>query len=216
MDLPKLSTSVRKRSGKGPARRLRQKGLIPAVLYGQGVDTTPLALDPSALTKALAGPRRTNTILELEIAGAKEGHTAMVRDHQFDPVTRRLLHVDLLAVKMDQKLSVEVPLSLTGRSVGEQLGGTLSKLFRKLPVECLPNDIPSEIMMDVTSLNIGGTLTARDLVLPENVSLLIDEKTPIVTIVAKRVEDEARKGDEGEGQASAEASAEAPAENKSE
>ncbi len=214
MDLPKLSTSVRKRSGKGPARRLRQKGLIPAVLYGQGVDTTPLALDPSDLTKALSGPRHTNTVLQLEIAGAKEGFTAMVRDHQFDPVTRKLLHVDLLAVKMDEKLAVEIPLSVTGRSAGEQLGGTLSKLFRKLPIECLPENIPAEIMLDVTTLAIGEILTAKDLTLPENVSLQLEEKTPIVTILAKRVEEDKKtEDDEADGAA---ATAEAPAENKSE
>ena len=217
MDFPKLTTARRTRNGKGPARRLRQKGLIPAVLYGQGMDTTPLAIDPASLTKALAGPKRTNTIMELEIKGAKERCAAIVRDHQFDPVTRRLLHVDFYAVHLDQKITVQVPLVLEGRSQGEQLGGTLSKLFRTLPVECLPTDIPDSISTDITSLGINEMLTAETLELPENVNLLLEGKTPIVTIIAKRVEEETKEEEAvDEETESAPAPAEKPAETETE
>ena len=211
MEFQKLTTSKRNRSGKGPARRLRQQGLVPAILYGHGIETTSLAIDPRSLSKALSGPMRTNTLLELEINGTKEGCTAMVRDHQFDPVSRKLLHVDLLAVDLGREIEVQVPLDLQGRSRGEQLGGTLSKLFRTLPVKCYPRDIPEAITHDITQLDIHAILTAGALEMPQNVTLLLDDKTPVVTIAAKRVEvQETEEGEEAaEGEAAPEAEAEA-------
>jgi large subunit ribosomal protein L25 len=186
MEFQKLPTVKRDRIGKGPARRLRQQGLIPAI-------------DPRLLVKALSGPMRTNTILELTINGASETCPAMVRDHQFDPVSRELLHVDLLAVNLDKEIEVEIPLVLQGRSQGEQLGGTLSKLFRTLPVKCYPKDIPAAVTADITSLQLNAIMTAGDLVLPENVALLVESKTPVVTIATKRAETQ----EAGEGEAAA-------------
>lgn len=207
MSLQKLNASLRKRPGKGPARRLRSQGQVPAVLYGRGVETTPIAVDPRALVKALAGPKRTNTVLELSIAGLKEPCTAMVKDHQYDPVSRELLHVDLYAVNTEAKIKAEVPLEVIGRSAGEQLGGTMSKLYRRIPVECMPLDIPESVKVDVTPLNVNETLAAKDIAMPENVTLLLSEKAPVVTILAKRVEVETtEEGEEGaEGEAAADA-----------
>ncbi len=207
MSQQKLEASLRKRSGKGPARRLREQGLVPAVLYGQGIDTAKLALDPRALSKALSGPKHTNTILELNVKGAKEAYSAMVKDHQYDPVSRQLLHVDLYAVKLDAKIKADVPFKVTGRSAGEQLGGTMRRFYRTVPVECLPMDIPEAVTVDVTPMNVNEIMTAKDIEMPENVSLLLDEKAPVVAILAKKVEETKEEGEE-EG---AEEAAEAPA-----
>jgi large subunit ribosomal protein L25 len=212
MELQKLEASLRKRSGKGPARRLRHKGLVPAVLYGQGVDTQALALDPKSLVKALSGPRRTNTILELDIVGAESSGpcTAMVKDHQYDPVSRQLLHVDFYAVSMEEKIKVKVPLEVVGRSAGEQLGGTLAKLFRALPLECLPADIPVSIKVDVTELGVNQMITAKDIATPKDVTLLLDDKMPVLSVLAKRVESEEAK-EEGAAEAGEQAAEEKPA-----
>ena len=203
MSLQKIEASLRKRSGKGPARRLREQGLVPAVLYGQGIETAALSLDPRVLGKALSGPKRTNTVLELSIKGTDAPCCAMVKDHQYDPVSRQLLHVDLYAVKMDTKIKTEVPFTIKGRSAGEQLGGSLAKLFRWLFVECLFLDIPEAVTVDVTPLGVNDIMTAKDIPMPENVALLLDDKTPVVSVLAKKAETEAAEGGAGEAEEAA-------------
>ena len=199
MSSQKIDASIRERSGKGPARRLRNKGLVPAVVYGQGVETSHIAVNPRTLVKALAGPKRINTLLELTVEGKGQSYHALVRDHQFDPVTRQLLHVDFQAVTLDQKIQAEVPLQLEGRAVGQQLGGTLSQKLRKVKVECCPADIPESIIVDVTPLGLGKIMTGAELTMPENVSLLLGPKIPVVEIVAKRADAASAAAAEGEG-----------------
>jgi large subunit ribosomal protein L25 len=200
MSFQKIEASIRQRNGKGPARRLRNKGLVPAVLYGKGIETTRLSVNPRILVKALAGPKRINTLLEINVEGAEHSYNALVRDHQFDPVTRQLLHVDFLAVSLEQKIKIDVPVRLEGRAVGQQLGGTLSQKMRKVKVECRPEDIPEAIVVDITNLGLGKMMTGADLDMPENVSLLLAPKSPVVEIVAKRAD----SGAAGEGEAAGE------------
>ena len=120
MEFPKLQVSVRSHSGKGSARRLRMKGLAPAIVYGKDLQTTSLTVEPSALVKALSGDLRMNTILTLNIENASKDQpkecTVMVRDHQFEPVSRQLLHVDFYAVDATKKIAFEVPFETVGRS----------------------------------------------------------------------------------------------------
>ena len=198
MSSQKIEVSIRERNGKGPARRLRAKGLVPAVIYGQGVEAIRLSLDPRTLIKALSGPKRTNTLLEIQVAGRSTSYNALVRDHQYDPVTRDLLHVDFMAVSEDQLVKANVPLEITGRAIGQQLGGTLSQKMRKVKVECRAVEIPESIVVDITNLGLAQVMTGKDLTMPENVKLLLSPKNPIVEIVAKRVDATAEKAD-GEG-----------------
>ena len=205
MSFQKIDATIRKLNGKGPSRRLRTKGLVPAVIYGHGVETTRVSVSPRTLAKALAGPKRLNTLLEIKVEGKEQPYTALVRDHQFDPVTRELLHVDFMAVDLDRKIKVDVPLKLEGRAVGQQLGGSLSQKMRKVKVECCPADIPEAIVVDVTPLGLGKIMTGADLSMPENVSLLLAPKSPVVEIVAKRADAAAAEGEEGaEGEAKSE------------
>lgn len=198
MSLQKIDAVLRERKGKGPARRLRAKGLVPAVIYGQGVAATQISVNPRALVKALAGPKRTNTLLEISVSGNNDAYTALVRDHQFDPVSRELLHVDFMAVGPEQSVRVDVSLSLIGRAKGQQLGGTISQKLRKVKVECKASDIPEAIKVDVTEMELGQVMTGKDLTMPENVSLLLSPRSPIVEIVAKRVDTSAAaEGEEG-------------------
>lgn len=208
MEFSKIDVAVRVRTGKGPARRLRQKGRAPAVLYGPKLETVSLSVVPKALIKALAGPLRTNTVLSLAIEGAT-GSTpteckAIVVDHHFDPVSRDVLHVDFLALDMAKKISVKVPLKLSGRSRGEQVGGKLSAVFRTLPVECLPEQIPEAITADVSHLGLNETLDVKDIALPEGVSVTLSPDATIALVQsAKAEEDETKESDEeaAEGEA---------------
>lgn len=202
MSFKKIQVFPRARNGKGPARRLRAKGLVPAVLYGAGVETTKISVSPQELTKALSGPHRVNTVLDLELEGQSDPYSAIVRDHQYDPVSRELLHVDFLAVGINQIINVKIPFELKGRSVGEQLGGNLSKKLRDLPVECKPADIPSSVTLDVSELGLNETFTAGQLTMPEGVTLKLETKTPLVAVVSKRADAEAAAAEEADAEKS--------------
>jgi large subunit ribosomal protein L25 len=188
MSFVKVKAFPRSRSGKGPARRLRAKELVPAVLYGRAVETIKISVNPRELIKALAGPHRTNTVLELEIEGKSEPCPAIVRDHQFDPVSRALLHVDFYAVGLDQQIDMKVPFNVEGRSAGEQLGGELTKKFRTLPIQCKPADIPTAVVLDVTNIGLDESFTAGQLALPPGVNLKLDPKTAVVSVLSKKAE----------------------------
>jgi large subunit ribosomal protein L25 len=199
MSLQKIEATTRERNGKGPARRLRAKGLVPAVVYGHGVEATRIAVNPRVLAKALAGPKRINTLLEVSVAGNRD-YTALVRDHQFDPVTRELLHVDFLAVGVDQPIKVNVPVRLEGRAKGQQLGGTLSQKMRNVKVACKAEDIPEAILIDITEMDLGQVMTGKDLAMPEGVTLLLSPKSPVVEIVTKRADTAAGSADDDAGE----------------
>jgi large subunit ribosomal protein L25 len=203
MEIQKMNAGMRTTTGKGPARRLRQAGKIPAVLYGRGIDPVPLTIVPAQIRAALSGPHRENTVLSLNIENASgkvpRECSVLVRDHQYDPLSLELKHVDFLLVDLDTPTRFKVPLVLTGQSKGVKAGGTMSVFARKLPVECLPADTPAELTVDITELDLLDTLSVKDLEIPENVKVLLDEERTIASVLAKRVEVEEteEEGEEG-------------------
>jgi large subunit ribosomal protein L25 len=160
-----VSAQRRDDKGKGPARRLRQKGLIPAVVYGRKSAPTHLAVDPAALMKAIETPHRFNTVLTLQMDGA-EKHV-LFKDYTVDPVSRKLLHADFLEVKLDEPVKVEVPVATTGRAAGQAEGGILSIATHEIVIEALPAKIPVRIEVDVTNLKIGQSIHVSELRPPE-------------------------------------------------
>jgi len=119
----------------------------------------------------------------------------------------RIVHADFLEIRMDQKIRVNVPLILDGESPGIKLGGILSVLLRELEVECLPNAIPSEILVDISALETGDVVHVRDLTLPADVELITDADDPIVTVIAPVEDDEATPEDEDAAEGAAPAAA---------
>jgi large subunit ribosomal protein L25 len=160
-----LTAEKREGKGKGPARRLRVKGLIPAVVYGRRGAPSHLAVDPALLLKAIETPRRFNTLLTLDVAG--EQRPVLFRDYQVDPVSRRLLHADFFEVQLDRPVTVEVPVETVGRAQGVTDGGILSVARHEILVEALPERIPVKIEVDVTALKIGQSIHIADLTAPE-------------------------------------------------
>jgi large subunit ribosomal protein L25 len=118
-----LSAEPREGKGKGPARRLRRSGKIPAVVYGSKGEPKHLSVDPEALLEAIETPRKFNTLLTLKVGGGEA--FVLFKDYQVDPVSRKLLHADFLEVKLDQPVKVEVPVAITGKAVGTTEGGIL-------------------------------------------------------------------------------------------
>ncbi len=151
--------------GKGPARRLRREGKIPAVVYGRKQEPTHLSVDPAVLLKAIETPHRFNTVLTLEMDGTKKH--VLFKDYTVDPVTRKLLHADFLEVKLDEPVKVEVPVVTVGRAAGQAEGGILSIATHEIVLEALPNKIPVRIEVDVTNLKIGQSIHVSELKPPE-------------------------------------------------
>jgi large subunit ribosomal protein L25 len=186
MDAIKVTASRRDGSGKGAARRLRNEGRIPAVAYGKGLPTQSLAIAPDAIKSVLASARGRNTVVTLDVDG-KAGLTVLLSDFQYHPVTRQLLHADFQQIHLDQPVNVEVPLELTGKAAGVVAGGTLRQVFRKLPIRCLPGQIPVKIGYDVTELALDGHVPVKDLALPEGVSVRLPAEQTVASVVTEIV-----------------------------
>ncbi len=122
MDLIKVTATRRQENGKGASSRLRREGLIPAVAYGKNITAQALAVSPAAVIKVLVSDLGVNSVLELDVEG-KDKITALIRDYQYHPLSRQLLHADFQQIKLDEPVDVEVPLELTGKAAGIVLGG---------------------------------------------------------------------------------------------
>ncbi|AFL86878.1 ribosomal protein L25, Ctc-form [Terriglobus roseus DSM 18391] len=176
------------RSGKfnkNAARRVRVSGLIPAVIYGAGIESQAITVDPKSILKILHSESGHNTIFDLNIengAGAK----AMIVDWQYEPIKGKLLHIDLKRIAMDKTMKVSVPVMLSGIPVGVKMGGgVLDQVLREIEVECFPGDIPSHIDIDVTNLELHGAIHVSDLPHTGSVKFLAEETALVahVTII---------------------------------
>lgn len=184
METTTLQAEVRETRGKGPARRLRARGKLPAVFYGPGVEPTPLTLSPKELEKALRGDKGRNVVFKLSVGGKDE--LAMVRDVTTDPVSQELLHVDLYRVFEDQVLEVDVPFRTRGRAQGVVMGGVLNVTRRTLPVRTTPGKIPVSIEVDVTKLGMKDTISVNQVGLPEGVECTLSPKLTLVIVLEPR------------------------------
>ncbi len=194
MEAQTLQAEVREKSGKGPARQLRVRGLTPAIYYGPGTEPMKLAVSPLELQKALSGAYGRNQVLELSLGG--ETKLALVRDLAIHPVTRAILHADFYAVARDRKVETKVPFEAQGRALGVQKGGFLRKVYRDLPVRAFPQDVPASIVLDVASLDIGGVVRVQDLPLDPGVEVTYPADRRVLFIESKerKAADEAAAG----------------------
>lgn len=193
-----LSLSVDKRAltGKSGARTVRRAGSIPGVVYGIK-DSTPLTIPPKELEALLSTRAGANVVFQLNVEGeAASERPVIVKELQRDPMKGTIVHADFLEIRMDEKIEIAVPLSLSGESPGEKMGGTLSQLLRELEVSCLPNAIPEQIEVDISEVEIGDVLHVRDLQIPEGVELVADPDDPVLTVIVPVEEEEEVDEDE--------------------
>lgn len=214
METTTLQAEVRGSRGKGPARRLRAQGKVPAVFYGPGVEPTPLTLSPKDLEKALRGERGRNVVFKLSVGGKDE--LAMVKDVTTDPVSQEVLHVDLYRVFEDKVLEINVPLHTRGRAQGVVQGGVLNVTRRTLPLRTTPANIPVSIDVDVTHLNLRDTISVEQIELPAGVECMLAPKLTLAIVLEPRkvveetVEEAVAATAEGEAAPAAPAEGEAP------
>lgn len=184
MERPILRAELREVTGKEAARKLRDKGFIPAVFYGPRSQTIPLVIDPKELSRVLQTDAGGNVLIDLEIkkGDQSERKVVMVKELQYDHFQRRPLHTDFYEVAMDVMVTVEVPIHLVGKPEGTKLGGILDQVRRSIEIQCLPGDIPKSIEIDVSSLKIGDSVHVKDLRL-EKARILSDVNLTIATVV---------------------------------
>jgi len=187
MARPKLVAKLRTQLGKEASRKLRQRGLMPAICYGPKMDPVPLSLDSKELMKTVQ--MGDNVLIDLMIQDGKKAaqKVVVVRDLQIDPIKDQYIHADLFEVVMDEEISVEVPIVLVGKAEGVKVGGVLEQITREVTVECLPGDIPQGIEVDVSHMEIGDTIHIGDINL-ETGKIMADPTVTLATVVPPTVE----------------------------
>jgi len=205
MEAKKLNVESRQGGGKAIAGRLRRDGKIPAVIYGH---TSPTAIAVDAREFRNAFKRITeNTIVELHMPGGV--HEVLVKDYQRDNLTGQILHVDFYEFEKGKALRTRVPIRLEGNPVGVKEGGILETQLRELDVECLPKDLPEEIVLDISELALDRALHVSDLTLPPGVRVLLAADQVVCLVAHRKAEEEvAPAAVEGEVPAEGEAVAE--------
>ncbi len=183
-----LEAQARTPGNKNVARRVRQGGKIPGIVYGAGQQSLPVTLDPRQVTRILHSKTGHNTIFDLDLEGS-DRTKAMIVDWQYEPIKGHLLHIDLKRIAMDQKLKVSVPIVLKGEPAGvKQQGGILELILREVEIECLPGDIPSSIEADVSELVFGKVLRVSDLLHNEKIEFITEENQPVAHITTVKEE----------------------------
>lgn len=202
MSETKIAAELRTEFGKGAARRARRAAQIPAVVYGHGAEPIHIALPERATSRAVRGA---NALLTLDIQG--EEHLALVKDIQRDPVLQIIEHIDLLTVRRGEKVTVDIPVVLTGEVAP---GAVVNQDSTTISVEAEATHLPSSIEVSVEGRNPGEHVFASDLVLPKGVTLLADAETLIANVSEPEEQDLGEDAEESAETAEA-ASDEAPA-----
>jgi large subunit ribosomal protein L25 len=221
-----IAAEPRDSRGKNEARRLRVRGSMPAVLYGGSTNPEAIAVSPKELTRILHSKTGHNTIFNIDIAG-KENTPVMIVDWQYDPIKDFLLHVDLKRIDLTARIVVKVPVVTQGDPKGVKLQGGIHEIVtREIEIECLPDDIPEQFLVNVSELSIGESIRASDLPLSGSMTLLSLPDALISHVVSLRAEEAAvaaavepgapepevvKKGGKKEGEAEAAPAAKAPA-----
>ena len=180
-----FSATAREGKGKGAARSMRQRGQVPAVIYGHGREPQSLSLNARDLDKLLGHIQAESTVIEVTVGG--QTSKTLIREIQRHPIKRQILHVDFQALVAGEKVTVSIPIVLTGISEGVRLeGAVLDHTLRELEIEVDPSNIPDHVELDVTDMKIGDSLHVSDIKVPEGVEILDDPETSVAVVAAPR------------------------------
>jgi large subunit ribosomal protein L25 len=184
-----IAAEPRDSRGKNEARRLRAKGAMPAILYGEPGSPKAVAVNPKELARILNSKTGHNTIFNIELAGG-EKTPVMIVDWQHDPIKDNLLHVDLKRIDLTKRIQVMIPIVTHGDPKGVKLqGGLLELVTREVEIESLPNEIPDQFDFDVTELNIGQSIRVSDIPLTGSMRLLGTAETVVAHVVSPKAEE---------------------------
>jgi large subunit ribosomal protein L25 len=185
MEQVRLKAQMRKAGGKGAARATRRAGRVPAIVYGHGLPSSTIQL-PEREFRHFLGSGGENVIINMEL-GKDETETVMLKEFQVDPVTRQLIHADFVRVSLEERVSAHVPIEALGTAPGVIAGGVQEFPLRELQVECRVVDIPENVEVDVSSLEVGDQIRVEDISLGEDINILDDPSTVVITIAAPTI-----------------------------
>jgi large subunit ribosomal protein L25 len=180
-----ISAESRSGLGKGAAKKVRNTGKVPAVYYGFGAESQPVSLDRKSLEQALSNPKGLNGYFNFNLNGEDSGKRVLIRELQRHPVTRSILHVDLVVPNPENMITAKVVLNFVGRSIGISTGGRARKPYREITLRGLPQDIPGEIRIDITNIDQGDQILASSITVP-GCTIIYDRDYVIFKVVAPR------------------------------
>jgi large subunit ribosomal protein L25 len=186
-----LKVETREGSGKRSAKDLRNKKMIPAVVYKGGKDALKLQLVAADLAEVLHTKAGENVIVTLKIDGGDskaKDKTVVIKEIQREPIKSQILHIDFNEISLTETLKVNVPLAAHGEPEGKKEGGTLEHVMWELQVECLPADIPEKIEVDVSKLKIGDSIYVKNITVPAGVKVLTDPELIAMIVKPPKVE----------------------------
>ncbi|MBN1473423.1 MAG: 50S ribosomal protein L25/general stress protein Ctc [Syntrophaceae bacterium] len=188
MEVTDLAAQIRKEQKKGPSRRLRQSGFVPAVFYGRSAENMLLAVKNEALVK-LRKDKKDHSFIKLIIDDGKQKieKLSLIKELQVQPLTGKFYHADFYEIDMKHKLTVDVSLRFVGKAVGVDNGGELQHIKREVKVSCLPSDLPDHIDVDVAALDIGDSLKVKEIKVPEGVTVLDSPDAAIAAVAVIKV-----------------------------
>ena len=189
-----LNGKIREKTGKVMTKELRRNGEIPAVLYGLK-DNFPLSICPDNL-KSIVKAKGNNALIDLDLKENKQ-RKVILKDYQTHPLKKLWIHVDFLEVDVTKVVKVSVNVNLVGKSAGEKMGGLVNQVVKSLNVECLPDDIPQSVEVDITNVELGQVLHISDLTLPDKVKVLNRPTEAVVSVYLEKVKEE-KVADEAE------------------
>lgn len=175
-----INANAREERSKSNLHQIRKMGSIPGVLYGKQIGSMAISVDAKDLKNILGSVSGRNTLINMNVNGGK--HTVMVKSLQMDHLHQGIQHVDFQEVLENTKIRTVIPVHLTGTPVGVTHGGIIQHDLRSIEVECLSNQIPSDIKVDISNLEIGDALSVSDLSLPEGVKVLDHPHTTVVGV----------------------------------
>lgn len=177
--------------GSNASGRLRRAGRVPAVLYGEKVETVPLTIEKLEILKIMRSETRENTLFRLAFDGQERD--AMIKELQIDATNDHILHADLIQIAMDKPIRVTVPVVHSGEPIGVKTeGGFVDFTTRVVEVECLPKDIPESLGIEISGLHVHQSFKAQDIALPAGVKLISDPATVVLTVALPHQEQEAK------------------------
>jgi large subunit ribosomal protein L25 len=191
-----LNVDIREKSGKGISRQLRAAGKLPAVVYGKGFESITITVDPKEVEGAVSGEAGLNTLITLRGATELNGKVVILKATDVHPIRRNLISADFYAINLKEKSIFMVPINVVGTAVGQTEGGSLQLVRNELEVLCLPTEVPQNIDIDVTALEIGDTIHIDQVVAPEGVELVHDVNFTVITLSVIKVEVEPTDEDE--------------------
>lgn len=188
MELVELKANSRSETGKKGAKKCRNLGLVPGILYGKNEKPSPVSVDPKELNRVLHTRAGSNAIINLTVDQAGEAVNVVVKELQVDTIKGNMTHVDFCHISLDEPIQTSVPFRVVGEAPGVKQGGILEHTLWELEIESLPLNIPDAIEVDISQLELGDSLVVGDLKVPEGITILSDWDAPVVSIIAPRVE----------------------------